>query len=263
LTEPLGITLAAQLGVAPVLLVTFGPVPVASLPANLLAVPVAGLVMVWGLTAGMVAGIVGGGIAEVVHLPTRVLLGWIEAVAERAAAAPLGELRAPHLAAIALGLGITAMARDHGGVVLRRGGLAAAGAAIAAAVLVAHVPPPLRSVPRSGVVRWHAGNTDVVALGGGGWRASLGVASVLEELRRAGVGGIDLLVVVDDGVPGSVVEAVTTRHPTGPVLVPSHGDAPVGAVPIPAGGTELDIGGLHVTIVPGEDRLVVEARPRG
>jgi competence protein ComEC len=43
LREALGVTLAAQLGVAPVLLATFGPVPVASLPANLLGVPVAGL----------------------------------------------------------------------------------------------------------------------------------------------------------------------------------------------------------------------------
>ena len=50
LREAAGVTLAAQLGVAPVLLATFGPVPVASLPANLLCVPVAGLVMVWGLT---------------------------------------------------------------------------------------------------------------------------------------------------------------------------------------------------------------------
>jgi hypothetical protein len=210
----------------------------------------------------MVAGIAGGSVAEVVHLPTRVFLGWIEAVAERASTAPLGELRAPHLAAIALGLGVTAVAREHGGVILRRGGLAGAGAAIAAAVLVAHAPPPLRSSPRSGVVRWHAGDTDVVTLGGGGWRASLGVASVLEELRRAGVDGIDLLVVVDDGVPGSVVEAVTARHPTGPVLGPSS-EAGAGVVPVPASGTELDVGALHVTIVPGEGRLVVEARPRG
>src|SRR3546814_9572429 len=55
--DALGVTLAAQLGVAPVLLATFGPMPVASIPANLLAVPVAGAVMAWGITAGLVAGV--------------------------------------------------------------------------------------------------------------------------------------------------------------------------------------------------------------
>src|SRR3546814_8489814 len=58
--DALGVTLAAQLGVAPVLLATFGPMPVASIPANLLAVPVAGAVIAWGITAGLVAGVAGG-----------------------------------------------------------------------------------------------------------------------------------------------------------------------------------------------------------
>ena len=90
LREAAGVTLAAQLGVAPVLLATFGPVPVASLPANLLCVPVAGLVMVWGLTAGLVAGVGATPFAELVHQPTRLALGWLELVAERAAHARLG-----------------------------------------------------------------------------------------------------------------------------------------------------------------------------
>ena len=81
------VTLAAQLGVAPVLLGTFGPIPVASVPANLLAVPVAGLVMVWGLTAGLVAGAAGEPLAALLHSPTRVrarLAGAGGAVARRA-----------------------------------------------------------------------------------------------------------------------------------------------------------------------------------
>src|SRR3546814_9440029 len=72
--DALGVTLAAQFGVAPVLLATFGPMPVASIPANLLAVPVAGAVMAWGITAGLVAGVAGGAFAELVHLPTRLAL---------------------------------------------------------------------------------------------------------------------------------------------------------------------------------------------
>lgn len=47
LAEALAVTLAAQAGVAPVMLASFGGLPVVAVPANLLAVPVAGLVMVW------------------------------------------------------------------------------------------------------------------------------------------------------------------------------------------------------------------------
>ena len=57
----IGVTAAAQLGVAPVQLAVFGPLPLASLPANLLAGPVAGPVMVWGLPAGLLAGLVPSG----------------------------------------------------------------------------------------------------------------------------------------------------------------------------------------------------------
>src|SRR4029453_19253711 len=85
LREAVAVTLAAQLGVAPVLLATFGPIPVASLPANLLGVPVAGLVMVWGLTAGLLAGVAGDPLAAVLHQPTQLALAWLDLVAERTA----------------------------------------------------------------------------------------------------------------------------------------------------------------------------------
>ena len=48
LATSLGVTLAAQVGVLPVLVPVFGGLPVAALPANLLAVPVAGPLMMWG-----------------------------------------------------------------------------------------------------------------------------------------------------------------------------------------------------------------------
>ena len=40
--EPLAVTIAAQVGVAPVLIPVFGGLPVAAIPANLLAIPAAG-----------------------------------------------------------------------------------------------------------------------------------------------------------------------------------------------------------------------------
>ena len=68
LVEALAVTLAAQLAVAPLLAGLTGGLPVASIPANLLAVPAAGPAMVWGLVGGTLAGLVGEPGAQVLHL---------------------------------------------------------------------------------------------------------------------------------------------------------------------------------------------------
>lgn len=260
---PLGVTMAAQLGVAPVLLAAFGPLPVAALPANLLAVPAAGAVMAWGLTGGLLAGLLGGTAAEVLHLPTRLLLGWIEQVAARAAAAPLGELGPREVAGVAVGVGLAVLAHRCGSVRWRGVGLALGAASIAVAVLVVRVPPPLRSALAPGIVRWHDQEVDIVALGGAGWRTTLGAAATLEHLRRAGVGSITVLVLVDPSVPGRVVDAVAEHHPLGAVIAPRDLADPPGepVTAAPRGGAELVVGDLLVTVVQGEQRLVVEARP--
>lgn len=99
-SAPLSVTLAAQLGVAPLLILTFGEVPSASLPANLLAGPVAGLVMVWGATAGIVAGVVPGPVASVLHGPTRLGVGWIDGVARVTTSWGLPSLGAVELAVV-------------------------------------------------------------------------------------------------------------------------------------------------------------------
>lgn len=89
LREALGVTAAAQLGVAPVLLPVFGTVPLVSLPANLLAVPVVGPLTVWGLVAGVVGGLAGRNVANLLQLPTLALLRWVETVARVAGGFPL------------------------------------------------------------------------------------------------------------------------------------------------------------------------------
>lgn len=102
--DALAVTAAAQVGVAPVLVPTFGPVPLASLPANLLAGPAAGLVMAWGLPAGLAAGLlagVGGGrVAWLLHRPTAAMVAWIDLVARAGAAAPLPRLGLSTLALV-------------------------------------------------------------------------------------------------------------------------------------------------------------------
>ncbi|HLM62854.1 MAG TPA: ComEC/Rec2 family competence protein [Acidimicrobiales bacterium] len=120
LRAPLSVTLAAQIAVSPLLVATFGAVPLASLPANLLAEPAAGPIMVWGLTGGLAAGLVGGPVAAVLHAPTRLLLAWLEAVALAAARWPLGDVRAPELHVLLGGAALLAAAHA-----LRRGARAA------------------------------------------------------------------------------------------------------------------------------------------
>lgn len=270
--DAISVTLAAQLGVAPVLLATFGPVPVASLPANLLAVPAAGPVMMWGLTAGVAAGVVGGVGARLLHLPTRVLLVWVAEVARRTAALPLGEMGAMHLALLAGGLALAMWSGRsspawHGGRV-GRAGIAIAVASLTVAVVQAQAPAPLRTELVRGVVRWHAGSSEVVVLGGVGGRSRLGSASTLAALRRARVGAIDLLVVADASIDATLVTAIQGRHPIGAIVVAGGAAGGVDGirarVPVviaPRPSAVLDVGALEVQVTVTAERLVVEARP--
>ena len=87
--DALGVTTAAQIGVAPVLLTTFGSLPLVALPANLVAAPFVGPLTVWGLVASVVGGILGPGPAFWLQLPTLTMLRGIEFVAHTSAAVPI------------------------------------------------------------------------------------------------------------------------------------------------------------------------------
>jgi competence protein ComEC len=80
LAVPVGVTLGAQAGVALPSLLVFGRLPVVSIAANVLAVPVAGGVMLYGLPAGIVSGLVPG-LGSVLMLPARAGTRWIDTVA--------------------------------------------------------------------------------------------------------------------------------------------------------------------------------------
>lgn len=76
LREPLAVTLAAQIGVAPVLIPVFGSVPLAALPANLVAGPLAGPLTVLGVVSGLAgAGVESWwpGLAAALQVPTGLL----------------------------------------------------------------------------------------------------------------------------------------------------------------------------------------------
>ena len=78
---PLAVTLAAQVSTAPILVALAGGIPAVATPANLLAVPAAGLVMMLGVTVGLGAGVIRNPLAQLVQIPSEFLVRWIGWVA--------------------------------------------------------------------------------------------------------------------------------------------------------------------------------------
>jgi competence protein ComEC len=239
LAAPLGVTGAAQLAVAPLLVHAFGPMTLVSLPANLLAVPAAGPVMMWGLTAGFAAGVVGGSAAALMHWPTRALLWWIEAVALVAARHPLGLLAAPHIAGLAAAFAARRWRRPA--------------AAIATAVLLTAVvadprlpSPDNRPVALGpGAILWQAGGASVVVLDGRATSDSLAAA-----LRGHAVAHLDVAV-VRTAAPraAAVASTLRARWPALVVLAPAP-VAKAANASTPPPNTTAQIGPLRLHFQP-------------
>ncbi|MBV8982087.1 MAG: ComEC/Rec2 family competence protein, partial [Acidimicrobiia bacterium] len=228
LADAVGVTAAAQLGVAPVLVPVFGGIPVASLVANLLAVPAAGPVMMWGIAAGIPAGVVGGVVARAVCIPTDLLIGWIAGVARWSSAAPLGQLGGVHV--VVLG-GLVAV----GGLVhTRRARLAV----VACAGLV--LAQPAAALAR-GAGPWHtqvagadlyrAGGATVLVVG------DARPEQLLRGVRAAGVRSVDVLVVRrpsrrTESAVTSLTDRVPARVRAGPDTITTDGEVDVGAIAV-------------------------------
>jgi competence protein ComEC len=270
LAAPLSVTLAAQAAVSPLLVSTFGSVPLASLPANLLAAPAAGPLMVWGLAGGLVAGVFGGAVADVIHLPSRLLLAWLEGVATAAARWPLGDLRAGHL--VAVGAGAVAVAASqalgrHRGVRL----LGVSGRLMVAGVVIAVLAPSGATAASevrglgTGATLWRGGGATVLVIDG---RVHAG--SVLAGLRDAGARRVDVVVLRSGARAASDLVTVLRRAwPVGTVLAPAGQPAPaaldagVAGGLSPPSGTVIDVGGLRLTVVSNAGgRIEVEVGPR-
>lgn len=82
---PVGVTLGAQIGVLLPALLVFQRAPLVALPANLLAVPVAGLVMMVGMPIAILVALVPS-VARVMVPPLELGVWWVDAVARVAAA---------------------------------------------------------------------------------------------------------------------------------------------------------------------------------
>lgn len=89
-TQLLAVTLGAQLGVMPISVMVFHNAPVVGIIANLLAVPVAGLVMLVGLPLGLVSTVLPDHMIAVVMMPMVLAVRWVWWVAV------LAERASPH-----------------------------------------------------------------------------------------------------------------------------------------------------------------------
>ncbi|MFI5046515.1 MAG: ComEC/Rec2 family competence protein [Acidimicrobiia bacterium] len=90
--DVLGVTAAAQLGVLPVLVPVFGSVPLVALPANLVAVPLAEPLTIWGILAGALNAVLGALspiVPRLLAIPTEWLLHALLAVADVASRVPV------------------------------------------------------------------------------------------------------------------------------------------------------------------------------
>lgn len=195
----LSVTLAAQLAVAPVLMTMFGPMSVISLPANVLAGPLAGAVMAWGMTAGIVAGLVPA-LAGPVHAVTRVLLVGLETVASLAADVPISSVGLDWVLVAAVALGGFGWWR-----------LVPGGRLVAAAVLVI-LALQLRPSPPEGdhVV----GNDSTLTVHNGMTSLQLGdefrPVDLVTDVRHLGVRHLDTVVAADpEAVRAALVDRIT------------------------------------------------------
>ncbi len=212
----LAATIGAQVGAAFVLLPTFGSVPLASLPANVLAVPMAGPLMVWGLVVGPLAGLVPP-IAGVAHVPTHLMLWWVAGVARWAAALPFAPIGPS--TAVVIGLVAASAAVLWRLQATRLLGACATGVlAILVVVAASWGPSPAVAAPvGDGAELWVVEGRSVLVMGG---RVGSGLSA---ELRRRRVRRLDVLVVTRPGPSAAdaawpLVRAFRPRV----VLAPEH-----------------------------------------
>ncbi len=253
LAAALGVTLAAQVGVAPVLVPVFDGLPVASLPANLLAVPVAGPLMMWGLAAGLPAGLVGGTVARIVHIPTELMVAWVAAVARWGAGLPLGRVRLPHLVALAAVVAGAFLARNRGRRRAMRGLAGAAVVILLVPAVAVRWPPPVdgRALV-AGAHLWRRGAAAVLVVDG----STTTAGRLLSALHNLDVRRLDVVVMARPGIAAARwIEPVLRRFPAGLLLAPP-GHRLAGAV-VPPEGSRIIVGRMAVDVVAVSPRLAV------
>jgi competence protein ComEC len=260
LGEAVGVTVAAQIGVAPLLLPAFGGLPVAALPANVLAAPAVAPLTVWGMTAGIVAGVAGPPWANWLHGPSGVLTGWLLHVARVATTLGLGDLGWAHLAALgsgsALAAGATRVGRTDLRRVVRGAGLAVVAAALLAPAVALRLAAPPAGPVADGVDAW--GREHAVVLVAPGARPE----DALAGLRRQGVRSVTLLAVrTADAATLAVATDLVERYD--PPVVWTPGGVGVAGADAPSGAASWRVGTATLTVDPAADRLDIHVVSAG
>ena len=265
LASPLSVTLAAQVGTAPLLLLVFDGVPVVSVIANLAALPLAAPIMGWGVVAGLPAGMLGARVSGVVHLPTRFLLDAIALLARWLAGLPLGSIQRRDVVLLTAGtlavLSWSTLVSPKPSSGVRQLSpwifVVTLGLPTVATGIGLIRSDPLASVGTFGrSVEWFGADrvgpstrVDVVVLHHGA-----SAARTLVELRRQRVGAVGLVVVVSGGRPqAEILRALVHRADVGMVLsAPGIGSPPAvrwrqareGLV-VRSGRTRVEVGAVH------------------
>jgi competence protein ComEC len=231
-------TVAAQLAVAPLLIATFGPIPLAGLPANVLAGPVSGPIMMWGCTGGVFAGLIGGPVAAVIHTPTDLLVGWVRAVAAASARAPGYGVGWAAWAMFCAALTVFVAGRGH---LARFAAVAGTAAGLALSLSTAVVPPAGWAVFGHGVSTHRSDAGTVIVLNDPGRPRD-----VLEVLRTNGVRTAAAVIATDgDRADADAVVALRERFIGVAVLAPPMHRVPGGrSVP-----DEVGVAGVVVELV--------------
>lgn len=252
LTLPLAVTLSAQAAVAPLLVPAFGPMPVAAIPANLLAEPVAGLVMMWGCTAGLAAGLLPAPVAGIVHLPTRLGLWWVAGVARIGAGLPLGTVGLGVVVAVAVCLVVAVITRRQGSrlgvVAVTLAALLLVGGGLRSREPVAG----LTDVGGAELWRGRGAGAAVVLVVPGNARPD----DVLAGLREQAVDRVDLAVLASPGPAASGILALVRQRVDVTTAWAPRG-SPAAAVEEPPDGA-VAAGGLRVSTTADGERLQVE-----
>lgn len=92
LREAMAVTLAAQIGVAPIMIPVFGSMPLASLPANVVAAPLMAPITIGGFVAGIGGGFVAPvapGVATALTVPVTLVVAALEGIAFATAKIPV------------------------------------------------------------------------------------------------------------------------------------------------------------------------------
>ena len=241
----LAATIAAQLCVAPLIIATFDGIPVGSLWANVLAVPISGMLMMWGMTAGIAAGIFGGTLAAVIHLPTQLGIDWLQFVARMASRFWLGELKLWHVLVLGGCVAGVLLARHKSKVVLLPVGVALL---ILALPSLSFTAPSTMSIGRDSAL-WQSEGKSVLVAG-----EETSQRQLLEGLRRAGVNKLTLMVATgSDSKAKKQLEALRSRYGDFEAWLPS-GFGTANSVRPPQPGT-VRIGGLTVSVTDTAPRI--------